>query len=101
MKKGIQSNLSHRILSALDIKPVTSIAALARDLDAPRPSVSRAINALADAGLVKREGRTLYLSPPGQEELLRLNAKLEDKLKKTGDVYTGILNRAKATLGSA
>jgi DNA-binding Lrp family transcriptional regulator len=51
---------------------VDTISELARKLGAARPSVSRAINALASGGIVYKDGRQLALTKSGREEALRL-----------------------------
>src|SRR5947209_4000141 len=94
MKKAPKSGLSHQILLALSRNPAKSIAALARDLNSLRPSVSRAINSLHKEGLITREGRTLYLTQAGQEEVQRLNAELPIKVKKHTDLATRTLDQA-------
>ncbi len=62
-----RSQLQKRILVALHHRSMNSVAALARTLKEQRPSVSRAVKALADSELVARRGRQLSLSPAGAE----------------------------------
>jgi DNA-binding MarR family transcriptional regulator len=91
MKSVSNSNLSHRILLTLNNKPADSVSALARDLETLRPSVSRAVNSLQNAGLVTRQGRTVLLTEAGQGEVQRLTVELPAKVKKTTDLATRVL----------
>jgi DNA-binding MarR family transcriptional regulator len=93
LKKASNSNLSHRILITLSSRPASSVTALARDLELLRPSVSRAVNTLQNAGFVTRQGRTLLLTEAGQKEVQRLSVELPAKVKKTADQATRILQQ--------
>ena len=93
MKKASNSNLSQRILFALSRKSASSVTDLARDLGLLRPSVSRAVSSLQNAGLISRQGRTLLLTEAGQEELRRLSAELPAMVKKTADQAVHTLER--------
>ena len=91
MKQASHSELRHRILTALNQEPASSVTALAQRLGALRSSVSRASNSLLDAGLITRKGHTLILSEAGQEELQRLDVALSSRIRKTTDSATRIL----------
>lgn len=60
--------LRRRILLHLLKGPVPSLTALASALEAPRPSVSRAVQALKADGLVERTGRRWCLTATGKEK---------------------------------
>src|SRR5713226_7425418 len=94
MKQASHSELRHRILTALNQEPASSVTALAQRLGALRSSVSRASNSLLVAGLITRKGHTLILSEAGQEELQRLDAALSSRIRKTTDSATRILAQA-------
>lgn len=100
LKKISHSELRHRILAALSPEPASSITSLAQRLEVLRPSVSRSVKSLEDAGLVIRQGRTVSLSEAGEEELRRLDAELSVKVKKSTDLATRILEQATETLES-
>ncbi len=97
LKKISHSELRHRILAALSPEPASSITSLAQKLEVLRPSVSRAVSSLQEAGLITRQGRTISLSEAGQEELRRLDAELSVKVKKSTDLATRILEQAAET----
>lgn len=61
---------------------VDSVAELARQLGAPRPSVSRAINSLASGGFVSREGEGWTLTETGKEEARQLWDRRSDQLER-------------------
>lgn len=58
---------------------IGTVAELARNLGAPRPSVSRAINVLASGGFVSKGGRGWFLTEPGVAEALRLQKLRSDR----------------------
>lgn len=97
MNQISHSELRHRILAALNLEPASSVTSLAQKLGVLRPSVSRTISSLQDAGLIIRKGRTISLSETGQEELRRLDAELTLKVKKSTDLATRILEQATET----
>src|SRR6266699_1013490 len=76
MKQRSNSSLKYQILSTLNHKSVSSVTALAQELKAFRSSVSRAVNSLQSVGLIRREGRTLFLTEEGEEEIQRIQATL-------------------------
>jgi len=81
MKKISHSELRHRILSSLNLEPASSVTSLAQKLELLRPSVSRAVSSLQEAGLITRQGRSINLSDAGREELRHLDAGLSAKEK--------------------
>src|SRR5437763_5411361 len=91
LKQTSHSELRHRILSSLNLEPASSVTSLAQKLGSLRPSVSRAVKSLQDAGLITRTGRTISLSEAGKEEIHRLDAELSKKVKKSTDLATHIL----------
>jgi DNA-binding MarR family transcriptional regulator len=91
MKQISHSELRHRILAALNLEPASSVTSLAQKLDVLRPSVSRAVKALQDSGLITRTGRTISLNEAGQEELCILDVELSKKVKKSTDLASRIL----------
>jgi DNA-binding MarR family transcriptional regulator len=93
MKQHSNSSLRYQILSTLNRKPVGSVTALAQELKALRSSVSRAVNSLQSAGLIRREGRTLFLTEEGKEEIQRIHATLPIKAEKATDLATRILEQ--------
>ncbi len=97
LKKISRSELRHRILAALSPEPASSVTSLAQELGVLRPSVSRSVRSLEDAGLITRQGRFISLSEAGQEELHRLDAELSVKVKRSTDLATRILEQAKET----
>lgn len=97
LKKISRSDLRHRILAALRPESASSVTSLAQRLGVLRPSVSRSVRSLEEAGLITRQGRTISLSEAGQEELYRLDAELSVKVKKSTDLATRILEQATET----
>lgn len=97
LKKISRSGLRHRILAALSPEPASSVTSLAQELGVLRPSVSRSVRSLEDAGLITRQGRIISLSEAGQEELHRLDTELSVKVKKSTDLATRILEQATET----
>src|SRR5260370_4887116 len=93
MKKTSTSNLSQNVLLALSRNSASSVTDLALGLGLLRPSVSRAVSSLQNAGLVSRQGRTLLLTEAGQEEVRRLSAELPAKVTKTADQALRTLER--------
>jgi DNA-binding transcriptional ArsR family regulator len=63
-----RSTLQTEILAALATGPANSISALAKSLEKSRPSVSRSIKKLAEAGLTEKQGPTWQLTSMGQKE---------------------------------
>lgn len=63
-----RSTLQTEILAALASGPVDSISALAESLEKARPSVSRSMKKLTQAGLTKKQGRAWCLTSKGQRE---------------------------------
>jgi len=94
MKSPTNSTLQRRILLALANKNASSIVALARDLDAKRPSVSRSVKSLLNTKLIVRQRRTLSLTEAGQEEVGRIMTDIPIKARKATDVATYILRQA-------
>ena len=93
LKQASRSELRHRILSSLNLEPASSVTSLANKLGVLRPSVSRAVKSLQDAGFVTRTGRNLVLSRAGQEELRRLDDALSAKVKKNTDLVVRLLEQ--------
>jgi DNA-binding MarR family transcriptional regulator len=93
-KQPSHSELRDRILIALSQGPATSIADLARSLNALRPSVSRSIKSLENANLVARKDRILSLTETGRVAVRELEATLTNKARKTSGLYTRILESA-------
>jgi DNA-binding MarR family transcriptional regulator len=94
LKKISRSELRHRILAALSPDPANSVTSLSQRLGVLRPSVSRSVKSLEEAGLITRQGRTVSLSEAGQEELSRLDAELSVKVKKSTNLASRILGQA-------
>lgn len=61
---------------------VDTVAELARNLGAPRPSVSRAINSLASGGFVSKESGGWTLTETGEEEARQLRERRSDQLER-------------------
>lgn len=61
---------------------VDTVAELARNLDAPRPSVSRAINSLASGSFVSKDSEGWTLTEAGEEEARRLWERRSDQLER-------------------
>ena len=93
MQQVNHSELRHRILSSLKLAPAESVTAIAQRLDVLRPSVSRAVKSLEDAGLVTRSGRRITLSLSGQAELLRLDDTLATKVLKDAEAATRVFGK--------
>ena len=91
LKQASRSELRHRILSSLNLEPASSVTSLAQRLEVLRPSISRAVKSLQDAGFVTRTGRNLALSGAGEEELRRLDDALSAKVKKNTDLVVRLL----------
>jgi len=94
LKKISHSEVRHRILASLCLESASSVTSLAQRLGLLRPSVSRAVNSLQEAGLITRQRRTLDLSEAGREELSHLDEELSVKVKKSTDLATRILEQA-------
>lgn len=91
LKQLSHSELRHRVLAALSLEPASSVTSLAQKLGVLRPSASRTVRSLQDAGLITRTGRAISLSGAGHEELRRLDAELAMKVKKDTDLATRVL----------
>jgi DNA-binding transcriptional ArsR family regulator len=87
------SELRHRILSSLKLAPADSVTSLAQRLEVLRPSVSRAVKSLEDAGFVTRSGRKITLSPSGQVELRGLDESLSAKVMKDAELVTRVFGQ--------
>src|SRR6267154_2504300 len=98
MKSPINSDLRRRVLLALSYGNASSIAALARDLDAKRSSVSRTIKPLQNANLITRQGRVLLLTKVGEEEAKGIKADIPVKVKKVADLASHILEQTARSL---
>lgn len=81
-----RSTLQTEILAALATAPVSSIAALAKSLDKARPSVSRSIKKLAEAGLAEKQGRTWQLTSKGQREAELATRALQTSAKEVVEI---------------
>src|SRR5581483_2601184 len=93
MQQGNHSNLHHRILTSLKLAPVDSVTALAQRLDVLRPSVSRAVKSLEDAGCVTRSGKRITLSLSGRTLLGVLDDTLAIKLMKDAEAATRVFGQ--------
>jgi DNA-binding MarR family transcriptional regulator len=94
MRQVNYSELRHRILSSLNLEPADSVTSLAEKLDVLRPSVSRALKMLEDAGFITRTERNLALSDAGKEELRKLDDALSAKVGKDADLVTRLMIQA-------
>jgi|GEM_PF-7070979 len=94
MQQTNHSELRHRILSSLKLKPADSVTSLAQRLEVLRPSVSRAVKLLQEAGFVTRSGRRITLSSSGQEELRRLDETLSARVVKDAQLVTRTFGQA-------
>lgn len=94
MRLSTNLTLSQRILLALNEQPAESIAALARNLETPRPSISRAVRSLLSESLVIKDRRALSLTKSGEEEVERIKASLSAQAKSTADLATRIAEQA-------
>jgi DNA-binding MarR family transcriptional regulator len=80
-----KSQLQKRILVALHGRRMESVVAVARTLKEQRPSVSRAVKALADSELIARKGRQLVLTPAGTayaETIIAAAPRNEERTKR-------------------
>src|SRR5436305_11460274 len=93
MQQITHSELRHRILSSLKLAPADSVTSLAQRLAVLRPSVSRAVKSLEDAGFATRSGRRITLSPSGQEDLRRLDETLSARVVKDAKVATRVFGQ--------
>lgn len=84
--------LQGRILAALRAQDASSISALARQIDASRASVSRAVTVLSNAQLVAKSGRELTITPAGKVEEARF---LRERQTAHRKLETKILARTK------
>ena len=80
---GRHATLQKEILLALKKTPAPTIVALATPLGRFRPSVSRSVRKLIEAGLVVKHGRVITLTPAGAE------AAKEVKVFKRAKGYLG------------
>ena len=62
------ARLQDRIILYMDEHEVDTVSGLSRELEGSRPSVSRAINVLADGGFVSKDGKEWVLTEAGKEE---------------------------------
>jgi len=85
------SELRHRILASLRREAASSVTSLAQNLGMLRPSVSRAVKSLEEAGLIQRTNRTISLNEAGYEELRRLNTELSMSMKKDVDLAARVI----------
>ncbi len=96
MKQPVNSALSKRILLQLNREPAESVSALAETLQAPRPSVSRAINEMIKLGLVTRKGRQLSIAAPGRQAARVLEQGLPDEIAKAGKTFARVMDQVNA-----
>jgi DNA-binding MarR family transcriptional regulator len=94
MRISVNLTLHQRILLAISKQPAESIAALARDLEAPRPSISRAVRSLLDEHLVAKNRRTLHLTELGEKEVEVIRYLLSTKAQETMRIATRIAEQA-------
>ena len=94
MVQSINFSLPQRILLTLSKQPAVSIASLARELNALRPSVSRAVSSLLEKNLVVKQGRALHLTNLGQEEVETIKSTLPDKAKKSTESVKRMIEQA-------
>src|SRR5437016_4428669 len=99
LKQISHSELRHRILSSLNLEPANSVTSLAQRLGFLRPSVSRAVKSLQDAGLIIRTGRSISLNEAGHVELSRLDTELSNEIKKSTDLATRIVLEQATEIG--
>src|SRR5260221_8024303 len=79
------------ILLYMKSKKVKSISALAEELNASRPSISRAMNALASEALVVKDHKTWVLTSTGKVEAQRLQDEMPLKVEKTAQSISKLL----------
>lgn len=71
--------LQDEIILYIEGNEVDTVAGLARELGAARPSVSRAINALVSGGFVLKAGEKWVLTEAGEEEAQRLHERQSEQ----------------------
>jgi hypothetical protein len=76
------ARLQDRILLFMEHHEVKTVSGLARELEASRPSVSRAINALKSGGFVSKTDHGWALTDEGEKEARRLRRQLPDQVEK-------------------
>lgn len=76
------ARLQDEIILYLGENEVNSVAGLARELGAARPSVSRAINALAAGGFVSKIEGEWLLTEAGEEEARRLREQRSEESER-------------------
>lgn len=78
-----RSHVRSRLLLALRQKPIDNLAALARELQVKRPSVSRAMHALSAEGLVSKVDEFWQLTPSGEAAALLVIDDLPERVQRT------------------
>ncbi len=81
-RRSPNAELQDRVILFLSREVVTSVSGLARDLQASRPSVSRAINTLQREGLAAKDGNHWSLTAAGKQEAERIQGQLRERAER-------------------
>jgi len=100
-----RSTLQTQILASLDHSTADSVTALARELGAPRPSVSRSLHRLKADELVERVGRQWHITEAGGKEAARAVSNLQettrDVVEIAGKKFRAASRISEMTVGEA
>jgi DNA-binding MarR family transcriptional regulator len=89
------SHLQNRILLYMEYYKVGTLAGLARELDAHRSSVSRAMHALQGIGLVSKAEGCWSLTPAGEEEMQRVRSQLPERAAKAAETVNRLIDQGR------
>jgi predicted transcriptional regulator len=90
------SHLQNRILLHLNHGSAESVTALAQGIQAPRPSVSRAVNELIKARLVIKDGRQVCLTNTGRSVAEVIKQRLPERVEQEAKAVTQLWKQAHA-----
>jgi DNA-binding MarR family transcriptional regulator len=94
-KRPSHSHLQNRILLYMEYNKIDSLAGLARELDAHRSSVSRAMHALQAIGLVSKVDGDWSLTPTGEEEVQRVRRQLPERTTKAAETVNRLIEQGR------
>lgn len=95
------TKLQDRILLYMEEHEVDTVSGLTRKLKGSRPSVSRAINVLADGGFVSKNGKGWVLTEAGKEEASSIQERHLERSERIGvrsaeEAFSAFVNSAKS-----
>lgn len=92
-KRPKQAHIQNRILLSLSLKDEKSLTALARKLNTHRSSVSRAMHALQEKGLVENIDGHWTLTVEGELEAQRIESQFFEQVANTTEAISTVLDK--------